>query len=465
MFNISVYLCLLQTLIMPAFNYIVIDFKTHKQTNIKENETNYNSTDFLMNYFQNKIYFPIEVGSPPKDVAFILRTSTSGLNIGYSICSLFGFSDLPNKFFEYTADNSTTYNLTSENIKYISNTFTGSQSTDLFKFYTDFEKKESKQILIEDLPFIYLSKFDANKLYDDGTVCGLIGLEIFEKDSFNERYNLIHLLKQKNIIDNYIFSYEFKENNIDEGMLIIGEEPHIYNSKKYNKEQLLSDYPVGEHYDLVWGVMFNSIFFFDGENNKIIMRDIKYGRFIPELYCIKGTSTYKKFIEEKFFNYYMNKNICRFDKISYYIMNCDANSEFEIEKFPSLFFSHKKFNYTFELNYKDLFIKKGNKYFFMVIFPLSYIEHFEMGKIFLKKYFFFYDVDKKTINFYNKNIPIKTKILKEENSYFIYLIIAGISFIIISIAIGFYFGIKIYEKKRNKRKNEVEEDYAYSLNQ
>ena len=366
MFNISVYLCLLQTLIMPAFNYIVIDFKTHKQTNIKENETNYNSTDFLMNYFQNKIYFPIEVGSPPKDVAFILRTSTSGLNIGYSICSLFGFSDLPNKFFEYTADNSTTYNLTSENIKYISNTFTGSQSTDLFKFYTDFEKKESKQILIEDLPFIYLSKFDANKLYDDGTVCGLIGLEIFEKDSFNERYNLIHLLKQKNIIDNYIFSYEFKENNIDEGMLIIGEEPHIYNSKKYNKEQLLSDYPVGEHYDLVWGVMFNSIFFFDGENNKIIMRDIKYGRFIPELYCIKGTSTYKKFIEEKFFNYYMNKNICRFDKISYYIMNCDANSEFEIEKFPSLFFSHKKFNYTFELNYKDLFIKKGNKYFFMV---------------------------------------------------------------------------------------------------
>ena len=465
MFNISVYLCLLHTLIMPVFNYIVIDFKTHKQTNIKENETNYNSTDFLMNYFQSKIYFLIEVGSPPKDVAFILRTSTSGLNIGYSICSRFGFSDLPNKFFEYTADNSTTYNLTSENIKYISNTFTGSQSTDLFKFYTDFEKKESKQILIEDLPFIYLSKFDANKLYDDGTVCGLIGLEIFEKDSFKERYNLIHLLKQKNIIDNYIFSYEFKENNIDEGMLIIGEKPHIYNSKIYNKEQLLSDYAVGEHYDLVWGVMFNSIFFFDGENNKIIMSDIKYGQFIPELYCIKGTSTYKKFIEEKFFNYYMNKNICRFDKISYYIMNCDANSEFEIEKFPSLFFSHKKFNYTFELNYKDLFIKKGNKYFFMVIFPLSYIEHFEMGKIFLKKYFFFYDVDKKTINFYNKNIPIKTKILKEENSYFIYLIIAGISFIIISIAIGFYFGIKIYEKKRNKRKNEVEEDYAYSLNQ
>ena len=447
-----------------ALSYIVIEFKTHHSKIINENEKNFNSSDFMIDYRFNKLFFPIEVGSPPKEVPFILNTLTSGLNIGYSICKLYYFSDLPEKYFEYSAENSTTYNLTSQNIKRISNTITGSQSTELFKFYTDIELKESKQILINDLPFIYSSKADANKLHDDGTMCGIIGLVLFERDTFQSNYNLIHTLKQMNITDNYIFNYEYKDKNNDEGMLIIGVMPHVYNPKKYHEEQLKIDYAVAEHFNLIWGVQFNSIYFFDEENNKITMNDIKYGHFTPEIYCIKGTSTYKKLIIEKFFNYYMTKNICRFDKISYEIMNCDINSEFDIKKFPSLFFHHKKFNYTFELNYNDLFLKKGNKYFFMVIFPLSYIEYFEMGKIFLKKYFFSYDVDKKTISFYNENIPLKESeyIKKEKFNYYIYLIIISILVLLISVIIGFYFGKKIYEKTRNKRKNELEEDYDYS---
>ena len=475
MFIKIVFIYLFIFLIENVLNYIVIEFKTHHSLNNKENnETNYNSTDFLRDYYLNKIFFPIEVGSPPKEVPFILLTTTSGLNIGYSICPLFYFSDLPKKYFEYSIDNSTTYNLTSANLKVISNTFSGSPSTELFKFYTDLDKKESKQIKIKDLPFIYISKDDAIKIYNDGKICGLLGLTLFEKDSFLERYNLISTLKKYNIVDNMVFNYEFKANNSDEGRLIIGEEPHNYNPKKYHQEQLRSDYGSGEHFNIVWGFMFNSIYFFNEEKNKIFLNDIKYAQFLPELYCIKGTSTYKKYIEENFFNYYINKSICRFDiesiKISnknsnhYYIMNCDINSEIKIEKFPTIYFSHSKFNYTFELDYNDLFIKKGNKYFFMVIFPYSYIEHFEMGKIFLKKYFFSYDYDKKTVNFYNKNIPIIEK--KDDESYTIFLIIGGILFLIISIIVGFFLGKKIYEKSRAKRKNELkEEDYDYSLNQ
>ena len=139
---------------------------------------------------------------------------------------------------------------------------------------------------------------------------------------------------------------------------------------------------------------------------------------------------------------------------------------------------NKKFNYTFELDYNDLFIKKGNKYFFLVIFPSSYIEHFELGKIFLKKYFFFYDIDKKTINFYNKNIPITQKNESNENNEkngkeevseinlnYRYLIISvGIIILVFSCFIGFYFGCKMYKKARNKRKNEIEDECDYSLN-
>ena len=284
------------------------------------------------------------------------------------------------------------------------------------------------------------------------------------EESFQENYNLISLLKKMNITNNYIFSYEYDNENDEEGKIIIGEYPHNYKKDKYNEDQLRNDYAVAEHFEIVWGLLFNSIYFFDEDKNKTSINDIKYARFIPELNCIKGTKSYRKEIENSFFNYYINKSICRYENN---IMNCDANSEFKVEKFPTLYFLNKKINYTFELNYKDLFVKKGKKYFFLMILPSSYTEHFEMGKIFLKKYFFTYDLDKKTINFYNENIPIAKKeeiFNKENSSYPIYLIIFAIVLLVAACVIGFYFGIKLYEKSRNKRKNELDEDYDYALN-
>ena len=108
----------------------------------------------------------------------------------------------------------------------------------------------------------------------------------------------------------------------------------------------------------------------------------------PKLIC------YKTFLKRQLINFGDNNN-----------------SDFQIENFPTLYFKHTKFNYTFELDYKDLFLKIGKKIFFMIIFPYSYIEHFELGKIFLKKYFFSYDADKKMIYFYNKN-ETKLKIFR-----------------------------------------------------
>ena len=457
------YILLFAFFIEQVFNYLVIPFKTYYQREEKkEDEEEYNSINFIQDYLNNKIYFPVEVGSPPKEVAFILTSKSSGLNIGYSICNKSEFTNLPQKYYEYSVENSTTYNLTSSNIKTISNTYSGYKSTELFKFYSDLEKNQIYEI--NDLPFIYTSKEDVFYLYEDGKICGLIGLTLFDKGTFQETYNLISLLKQRNITKNYTFSYEYDNQNNEEGKIIIGEYPHNYNKNKYNEEQLRNDYAVAEHQDLVWGLMFNSIYFIGEDQNKTLVNDIKYARFIPELNCIRGTKSYRKEIEDEFFSYYINKNICRYDNN---IMNCDANSEFKVEKFPTLYFSHKKYNYTFELNYNDLFVKKGNKYFFLMILPSSHTEHFEMGKVFLKKYFFSYDLNKKTINFYNENIPItkKDEIIKDENtSYSIYLIIFGIILLVIACIIGFYIGIKLYAKSRNKRKNEIDEDYEYTLN-
>ena len=226
---------LLLLIIKEVLNYIVIPFKTHHSIYKRDNNNEYNSTDFILNYYSNKIYFPIEVGSPSKKIPFILITSSSGLNIGYSLCSKFSFSDLAINYNEYSAEKSTTYNLTSKNIKSISNTITGFQSTEKFKLYTDLKKTETNKIAINELPFIYTSKEDGNKYYDDGTICGLIGLALYEENNFQQTYNIINLLKKKNITNNYIFNFEYDESNNDEGLLIIGEEPHIYNKKNIMK--------------------------------------------------------------------------------------------------------------------------------------------------------------------------------------------------------------------------------------
>ena len=44
------------------------------------------------------------------------------------------------------------------------------------------------------------------------------------------------------------------------------------------------------------------------------------------------------------------------------ILICDKKESFEINSFPTLYFYHRIFNYTFELIKENLFLEKNNKY-------------------------------------------------------------------------------------------------------
>ena len=143
------YILLCLFFIEQVFNYVVIPFKTYhhyQKEKKKEDDEEYNSINFIQDYLNNKIYFPVEVGSPAKEVAMILTTQSSGLNIGYSICNKSEFTNLPHKYYEYKVENSSTYNLTTKNIKTYSNAIGGFKSTELFKFFSDLEKKEAYEI-------------------------------------------------------------------------------------------------------------------------------------------------------------------------------------------------------------------------------------------------------------------------------------------------------------------------------
>ena len=152
--------------------------------------------------------------------------------------------------------------------------------------------------------------------------------------------------------------------------------------------------------------------------------------------------------------------------------SCNKSKNFninELKKFPTLYFEHKELNYTFELSYKDLFIEKDDKYFFLVGAENNNNQNWFLTCIFLKKYQFAFNPDSKKISFYDKKINIEEenksqKIINNNNQKFLVIaliIISWILFIIIGIILG-KFLYKKYDKK--KRANELEDNYEYISN-
>ena len=88
-----------------------------------------------------------------------------------------------------------------------------------------------------------------------------------------------------------------------------------------------------------------------------------------------------------------------------------------------------------------------------------------MGKIFVKKYQFSFNPDKKTITFYSSNNNNGGKDGDKNNgnsNYLIYIIFGGIIFLLL-IIIGILIW-KFYLKEkylRKKRANELDDDYDY----
>ncbi len=122
-----------------------------------------------------------------------------------------------------------------------------------------------------------------------------------------------------------------------------------------------------------------------------------------------------------------------------------------------LYFYHRFFGKTFELNFEDLFEEKNNFIFFKVLFNESNTEYWQLGKPFLSKYFFSYNFEGKTISFYDiKENHNEDDINNVDNSKTI-LIIVIIGLALIFGILGFFLGrfIYLYRKKRIKNASEL----------
>ena len=93
----------------------------------------------------------------------------------------------------------------------------------------------------------------------------------------------------------------------------------------------------------------------------------------------------------------------------------------------------------------------------MIFFWEYGLNYFTLGKIFLRKYLFTFNIDSKSVGFYN----VKFQEFKEKNFLTIFFTIFGLIIILIACIIGFFFARKFYNKSRKRRFNELREDYEY----
>ena len=430
-------------------SYIVIPFNIYKKEEENSNE-NLDIIIFFENNFESQIYAKMYIGTPKNFIHVNLRMNIHGLTIGY-LCD----NNLSCEESNYNINKSSTFR-DDPNKKYYSRNKWSYIVQDSFTLFSEIDLKN--ETILNNISFIYTPKDETNNL---NKICGTLGLALDSHYFLTRDANFIKILKQFQYINTYDFSIYFTSDN--EGKLIIGEEPHYYLPKIFNVNNLRKNNVLLDGYsNSAWKTEFSQIYF--------TMNDIKYkvkeGKnavFAIENNYIIGNKNYQKLIEENFFKNYLDNNICYYEKINnpkYVILICNKDSSFDINSFPTLYLYHRIFNYTFELNNKELFLEKGNKYIFLVFFWEYGLDYFTLGKIFLRKYLFTFNIDSKSIGFYNVKYEEEFRDNNPSTISIIFKII-GLIIILIACIVGFFFAKKLYDKNRKKRVNELTDDCDY----
>ena len=402
--------------------------------NFKRNITKDLSPDNLMiNLFKNDIYTNFDIGTPNQEIPISIKLQTYAFYIvsSESKISLKTFSSNDSKTFYST--NNVIRNLMNEDFNF------AFFSSDIINF-SNINKKNNFSF--------FLVKNTSNTEICEG---GGIGLNIKPKSPNIEKINFINELKEQNLISSYAFSIKYK--NEKEGELIIGKKPHEYDNERYKNEYFhFANIPIYS-YDFQWGLYFDKVQYGNIDLNKRINQVLI---FEIELGVIISNSEYKNFIQKNFFEKYINEKKCfigTFGKEGYKYFYCNENVD--ITLMQNLSFYNQDLNYTFELNYKDLFYNFDGKNYYLVVFPWYLGVQWRMGLPFFKKYQLIFDSEKKIIGVYERILEKKSNIFKFWKNNLIIFLIFVIAFLI------FYIIRNIKNKSRKIRANELNENYDY----
>ena len=309
-----------------------------------------------------------------------------------------------------------------------------------------FNLLDNKNLLeVNDLVFINANKISKTIDYN---ILGLTIPDFTEMDNIFES-NLILQLKKKKVINNYIMTIDYKNEN--EGNIIIGKYPYEYNNKLYNEQNYTETNSVFFNSHMMYGLNFNIEY-----NNILLYENPTKIQFILEEGLIKGSYKFLEILENNFFN--QNNNNCfrdNFGNLNNFIFwYCNKNVNFN--NFKEIKIINKELKYNFILNHKDLFYKFNNGYYYFLMYFIKNDDRWVFGSTFLKKYKFTFNQDSKTIG-----LAIKNNDNNKINKYLILIII------LIGIILGLIYFIYIILKKllfKKKKANELNDEYVYELN-
>ena len=447
-----------------SYNFSYLTFNLRSYIN---NSINYdNGTSFIYSNLNSLYYTEIIFGSSEKEYIMQVNLDDYDFKLTNYNCDIQTKDKSTNNIFDpFLSDSS--------NVEISGNDFLYYGENQVYRI-TDYIKilsnKTNNNYIYPRIIFIYnprnLTFSKKSKDFSPYT-CFKLGLRLpFENYDLYEDYeiSLLGRFKRNNIINSYEWFIEYEsESEKKDAKLIIGTSPHEYNNKKYNvnKSKIINGFYSIFNYNY-WNFEFTQIYM-KNKNNKREFLERRHACLVPSLNVIKGTYEYQKIINDTIFSELINNHKCYEDfDLENDIFYCD--NEIEVKKyikdrFLNLIFFNALFEEEFILTYDDLFIEKGNKIFFLVVFDYSNsLITWIIGKPFLKKYFFSYNYNMRTMRYYKINNKIKEEENIENNNNQWILIIISLVLIIIFCIFGFLLEKYYYEHKRKKNATELDDD-------
>ena len=394
-------------------SYIVYPFK--KST--KENKS------YPENLLQNDLEITLKIGTPPQSVDLNLRSRI------YTFFVTSSQVNLPYKLFNEKESTSLVQ------ISKKETNFTNMEYSKGLKI------SESIYINNKELKGITLM-LGTELAYNE---CGALGLRLINSHESSNDLSFIYQIKKYANLDSYTFTLKYK--NDEEGVLIIGAYPHVYDNK-FNEKNFFYSKAGSNKNGVNWVLNFDVIKY----NNKSVNVGSKKSLINIEYGLIQAPFKYKNYFKN---NFYGDRCSEKFnDKRNVTIVHCSSN--FDITSFKDLIFELKDIETQFVFTYKDLFIKENNEYIFGIVFDEDVDAKdptWIFGKPFMKKYELVYDLDRKIIGLYkegNESPSEKSKV----NILFIILLVI----LILAVAGLSYFIFFYLKKTRKSRAFELNDD-------
>lgn len=394
-------------------SYIVYPFK--KST--KENKS------YPENLLQNDLEVTLKIGTPPQSVDLNLRSRI------YTFFVTSSQVNLPYKLFNEKESTS---------LVQISKRETNFTNMEYSKGL-----KISESIYINDKELKGITLMLGTELaYNE---CGALGLRLINSHESSDDLSFIYQIKKYANLDSYTFTLKYK--NDEEGDLIIGAYPHVYDNK-FNEKNFFYSKAGSNKNGVNWVLNFDVIRY----NNKSVNVGPKKSLINIEYGLIQAPFKYKNYFKNNFYGDRCSEKFNERRNVT--IVHCSSN--FDITSFKDLIFELKDIETQFVFTYKDLFIKENNEYIFGIVFDEDVDAKdptWIFGKPFMKKYELVYDLDRKIIGLYKEGSESPSEKSKVNVVFIILLIILVLAVAGLSYFIFFYL-----KKTRKSRAFELNDD-------